>query len=134
MRGVAGARSLGWFPVLRPLFHRNRSTPFPMTTLTPQNWQAFVTELSAPAFVIFHSPYSAYSRRSLTLLLKLEPQFPTVRFGSLDVDAHLDLARLHGIGSIPAFVIYRGGEKRAQFIGERSEKRLVENIGKAFEP
>ena len=103
-----------------------------MTTLTPQNWHEFVTEPSAPAFVLFHSPYSAYSRRSLALLLELEPQFPTVRFGSLDVDGHVDLARLHGIGSIPAFVIYRGGEKRAHFIGERREKRLVENISKAL--
>jgi thioredoxin-like negative regulator of GroEL len=102
-----------------------------MNTLTEQNWPEVITASPLPVFVIYHSPFSAYSRRSLALLLKLEPQFPTVRFTSVDVDTQDNLARLHGIVAIPAFVVYRSGVKRAFFMGERSEKRLVENIAKA---
>jgi thioredoxin-like negative regulator of GroEL len=103
-----------------------------MNTLTEQNWNEVVLESPSPIFVIYHSTFTAYSRRSLALVLKLEPQFPTVRFGSVDVDRQHQLTQLHGIRSIPAFAIYRHGLKRAFFVGERCEKRLAENIAKAL--
>lgn len=105
-----------------------------MNALTETNWPELVTASPLPVFVIFHSPFSAYSRRSLALVRKLEPEFDTVRFGEVNVDAEVELARQHGIQGIPAFVIYRGGQKWAFFMGERSEKRLRENITKVFEP
>ena len=86
-----------------------------------------------PVFAIFHSRFSAHSRRSLAQLLAVEPEYPAVRFGSVDVDAHIDLARLHGIQGIPAFIVYLAGVKTAVFMGERSEKRLRANIEKTFE-
>ncbi len=103
-----------------------------MNTITEQNWPELVTASPLPVLVIYHSPFSAHSRRSLALLLKLEPQFSTVRFASVNVDDQDDLARLHRIAVIPAFVIYRGGERRAFFMGEWREKRLVEHIAKAL--
>ncbi len=104
-----------------------------MNALTENNWPEFVTASPLPVLVIFHSPFSAYSRRSLALLRKLEPEFSTVRFASVDVDVEEALTRQQGVQGIPAFVIYRGGTKVAFFMGERSEKRLRENLEKVFE-
>ena len=103
-----------------------------MNALTQQNWPEQITASPVPVLVIFHSVYSAYSRRSLALLKELEPEFWNARFASVDVDTEGELTLQHGVQGIPALVIYRGGTRVAFFMGERSEKRLRENIGKAM--
>ena len=105
-----------------------------MNAITEHNWPGLVTASPLPVLVVFHSPFSAYARRSLALLRKLEPDFPALRFGCVNVDTEDELTRQHGIQGIPAFVIYRGGTRVAFFMGERSEKRLRETIAKAVVP
>ena len=103
-----------------------------MNALTQQNWSEHITASPLPVLVIFHSEYSAYSRRSLALLKELEPEFWNARFASVDVDTEGELTLQHGIQGIPAFVLYRRGKKVAFFMGERSEKRLLKTITNAI--
>jgi|SRR5580658_10505963 hypothetical protein len=82
--------------------------------------------------VCFHSPFSAYSRRTVATLSEIEPQFASVAFGLADVDGH-DFSQLtsrYAIVALPTVILFRGNGQTVLFSGERTAKswiKLLEN-------
>jgi len=76
------------------------------------------------AVVCFHSPHSAYSRRTLQRLHELEPQFPSFKFGVVDVDrpATTPLLSEFQIYGIPATCVFRPAAEVFRYVGELREQ------------
>ena len=55
---------------------------------------------------------------------ELEPAFPDISVVKVNVDEAPELAAKFGIMSIPALFCYRGGAKKAEFVGVTDVKEL----------
>ena len=74
--------------------------------------------------VCFHSPRSAYSRRTMQCLHALEPEFPQWGFYSVDVDQIVFLLLTHrfAVVAIPTLILFRDCRRAGFMVGERSQK------------
>jgi len=52
---------------------------------------------------------------------KLAKDIPAVAFASADVDEAGELADQYGVSAVPHFVLLRGGEKVAEYVGSKPE-------------
>jgi len=53
-----------------------------------------------------------------------------LKIGKVDVQENQDLARKHGVSSIPNFVLFKDGEVAEQFVGSMPAEELEERIKK----
>ena len=97
-----------------------------MTKIETEDQLQAVANGNRPAVVCFHSPRSAYSRRTVKLLEKLQHDFQTSDFWLLDADLDGFLPTLLGLGvvGLPTILVFRPGEGTDRLVGERSEKTL----------
>ena len=96
------------------------------------DWSRHVRQSSGPVLLILHSPWSAYSRRSLACLQEIELELGLscpARFCSLDIDGDGwkdgGLAFETQVTAIPAFYVFEGGKQTHRAVGERSKKSLL---------
>ena len=96
------------------------------------DWSRHVRQSSAPVLLILHSPWSAYSRRSLACLQEIELELGLscpARFCSLDIDGDgwKDgcVAFETQVTAIPAFYVFEAGKEKQRAVGERSKKSLL---------
>ena len=62
------------------------------------------------------------------ILDKVASDMPQVKFGKVDVDQAMDLARRFGIRSIPDVLIFKNGAQVDHMLGLRDEDEIVETI------
>jgi hypothetical protein len=84
------------------------------------------------AVVCFHSPHSAYSRRTLQVLRELEPQFPSFKFGVVDVDCPTTNPLLpeFNIYGIPATCVFGSDAKVFRYVGELRTKAALKLLAR----
>lgn len=91
-----------------------------------EHFAAFIAANRLPV-ICFHSPYSAYSRRTVAILQQIAPQFSAAAFGlaNVDGDCFQELIQRHAIVALPTVIAFRGRGNTVAFLGERSEKSWV---------
>ena len=96
------------------------------TELTSQTFPDFVS--AGLALVDFWAPWCGPCRMQIPILDEVARQMPEVKIGKINVDDHGDLAAQFGVNTIPYLVIFKDGQKAADFVGLRQANVLVDAL------
>ena len=62
------------------------------------------------------------------MMLTVKPEFPEVKFRSIDVEEDVEATEFYGIRSLPTTVITVDGEVVAKLVGAKKREELVEAL------
>ena len=96
------------------------------TELTQKTFSEFTG--SGVALVDFWAPWCGPCRFQLPILEQVAAQLPQVKIGKVNVDDEPDLAANYGVNTIPYLVVFKDGQKKADFVGLRQANVLVEAL------
>lgn len=101
-------------------------------TLNNDNWQTEVVNSKVPVFVDFWASWCGPCRALSPTIDKLADQFAgKVKVGKLNTDESQEIAIRYGISSIPAILIFNGGEEPVdRTVGVRPEAEFVRMINR----
>ena len=96
------------------------------TELNQQTFPDFIA--SGLALVDFWAPWCGPCRMQIPILDQVAAQVPTVKIGKINVDDNGDLAVQFGVNTIPYLVIFKNGQKVADFVGMRQANVLIDAL------
>jgi len=56
----------------------------------------------------------------------LEPEFPDVKFETVDIDESSELVQQYGIRSVPTIVVEKDGSEVERFVGTHAKQKYVD--------
>ncbi len=95
---------------------------------TADNFKTEVLESDKPVMVDFWATWCAPCRQISPVVEELATENDDVKVGKLDISAHESIAREYGVTSIPAFLVFKGGEVIARSTGMQPKASLQELI------
>ena len=93
--------------------------------LTPANLEEEVLKSSKPVLVDFWAPWCGPCRMLAPILAQIaEEKSGVLKIGKVNVDEAAELAAQYGISSIPALLLFKGGQVAAQTVGFMQKAEL----------
>lgn len=102
--------------------------------VTDATFQDEVINSDKPVVVDFWATWCPPCRQMAPVVDEAAKQLEYVKFVKVDVDANPLSAAKYGVRSIPAFLVFRDGEVRHEFVGSRPKANFVEEVQKAAFP
>ena len=99
------------------------------TELTNQTFADFIS--SGLVLVDFWAPWCGPCRMQIPILAQLEAKLPDLKVGKVNVDECPELAAEYGVNTIPYLLVFKDGQKKADFVGLRQANVLVEALQSA---
>jgi thioredoxin 1 len=103
-----------------------------MLNLTSENFTQEVLDSEKPVVVDFWAEWCGPCRMVGPVFSELEKEMEDVKFAKLNVDENMELSSKYGVSSIPAFVIFKGGNVVGSFVGFRPKPAIQDLIQKAL--
>ena len=103
--------------------------------LTTANWDKEVTQSDKPVLVDFWAVWCGPCRMLTPTIERLADQYAgKVKVGKLNTDDNNDIAIKYGISSIPAVLIFKGGNDQPveRTVGVRPEAEFVKMINRTL--
>jgi thioredoxin 1 len=103
--------------------------------LTTANWEKEVAQSDKPVLVDFWAVWCGPCRMLAPTIDKLADQFAgKVKVGKLNTDHSPEIAVKYGINSIPAVLLFKGGETLVdKKVGVQPEAEFVKMLNRALE-
>ncbi len=99
------------------------------TELKSDTFKDFVS--SGLVLVDFWAPWCGPCRMQIPILDQVAEKVPNAKIGKVNVDEEPDLAASFGVNTIPYLLVFKDGEKKAEFTGLRQANVLVEALAAA---
>ena len=99
------------------------------TELDQQTFKDFIA--SGLALVDFWAPWCGPCRMQIPILDQVAEKLPDVKIGKVNVDENSDLAVQFGVNTIPYLLIFKDGQKVADFVGMRQANVLIDALNAA---
>ena len=96
------------------------------TELKSDSFNDFIS--SGLVLVDFWAPWCGPCRMQIPILDQVAATVPGVKIGKINVDEEPDLAAQYGVNTIPYLLVFKDGEKKAEFTGLRQANVLVEAL------
>ena len=96
------------------------------TELNQQTFKDFIA--SGLVLVDFWAPWCGPCRMQIPILDQVAEKLPAVKIGKVNVDENGDLAVQFGVNTIPYLIIFKDGQKVADFVGMRQANVLIDAL------
>lgn len=99
---------------------------------TNDNFNKEVLESEVPVFVDFWAPWCGPCQMMGSMIEELGEEYKdkNIKIGKCNVDENQDISAQYNVMSIPAFIVFKGGEIVDQITGGVQKEKLKEMIDK----
>ena len=99
------------------------------TVVTDQNFDEEVLKAGVPVLVDFYADWCGPCQMIMPMIEELAGDYEgKAKVVKLDVDASQETAQKFGVMSIPTFIIFKGGEAVANFVGAKSKEDVKKEL------
>ena len=99
-------------------------------SINQNDFQKEVLEDKGIVFIDFYAIWCGPCRVTSPLIDELSNEYKNIKFLKVDVDKNPELAQQYSIFSIPTFMIFKGGQAAAQFVGAMGKEGFLNEIKK----
>ena len=96
------------------------------TELKSDSFNDFIS--SGLVLVDFWAPWCGPCRMQIPILDQVAEKVPAVKIGKVNVDDEPDLAAQFGVNTIPYLLVFKDGQKKADFVGLRQANVLIDAL------
>ena len=96
------------------------------TELKSDSFNDFIS--SGLVLVDFWAPWCGPCRMQIPILDQVAEKVPAVKIGKVNVDDEPDLAAQYGVNTIPYLLVFKDGQKKADFVGLRQANVLIDAL------
>jgi len=106
----------------------------PIEIQTEEDFKELIANTDKLMIVDFHATWCGPCQAMKPVFAKVEKNFPSVKFVSVDVDKAQSVAQRYFIKSIPVLLLFKFGEIRGGVVGGQSETQIAELLNNELDP
>ncbi len=96
---------------------------------TTENFEAEVLKEELPVLVDFYADWCGPCKMMAPIVEKLAEEYEgKLKIGKCNIDENMPLAQKYRVASIPTFILFKGAQPAATFLGAMSEDDLCDKI------
>ncbi len=101
-----------------------------MVQLTASDFDKEVLQADKPVLVDFYADWCMPCKVLGPVIEEIASERSDIKVCKLNVDDAQELAGSYGVMSIPTVILFKGGEKKDQFIGARAKDDIISFVDK----